>query len=179
MTAPTRSDCYAIGSVESPLGEIGILCSELGLVSLSLPGETAERFATQVARFVGGREQRRDNGDPLVRQTADELSGYFTGTLREFSVPLDLRGTLFQRTVWEAVFAVPYGETVAYAEIARRIGRPDAPRAVGHANGSNPIPIIVACHRLVGSDGSLTGYGGGLEMKRALIEHERQFAQQA
>jgi methylated-DNA-[protein]-cysteine S-methyltransferase len=90
----------------------------------------------------------------------------------EFDLPLDMRGTDFQRNVWEALLTIPYGETRSYGEIAKQIGRPDRARAVGAANGSNPVSIIVPCHRVIGSDGSLTGYGGGLPRKRWLLDHE-------
>lgn len=101
-----------------------------------------------------------------------ELEEYFAGRRRTFDVPLAPRGTAFQLEVWQALRAIPYGETVSYAELAARIGRADAARAVGLANGANPLPVIVPCHRVIGSDGSLTGFGGGLSIKRALLELE-------
>ena len=103
---------------------------------------------------------------------AIQLEQYFAGERTEFDLELELDGTPFERRVWEEVRAIPYGETATYAEIARRIGRPGACRAVGRANGRNPVAVIVPCHRVVGSDGSLTGYAGGLEMKRALLDLE-------
>ncbi|MDE2137388.1 MAG: methylated-DNA--[protein]-cysteine S-methyltransferase [Gammaproteobacteria bacterium] len=99
-----------------------------------------------------------------------ELEEYFAGTRRTFSVPLAMQGTAYQRTVWQGLLGIPYGETISYGELARRIG--SAPRAVGLANGANPLPIIVPCHRVIGADGSLTGFGGGLPVKRALLELE-------
>ena len=105
---------------------------------------------------------------PVVAQ----LQAYFAGELREFELDLAPRGTAFQRRVWAALAEIPYGETVSYGTIARRIGRPTASRAVGAANGSNPLPIVLPCHRVVGSDGSLTGYGGGLHIKQALLALE-------
>ena len=99
-----------------------------------------------------------------------ELEEYFAGGRRTFSVPLALHGTAYQRSVWQALRAIPYGETLSYGELARRLG--SAPRAVGLANGANPLPIIVPCHRVIGADGSLTGFGGGLPVKRALLELE-------
>jgi len=105
-------------------------------------------------------------------QVARELAEYAAGERRDFSVRIAVRGTAFDREVWNAVGAVPYGETVSYAEIARRVGRPRAYRAVGAANGRNPIPIIIPCHRVVASDGGLGGYGGGLPLKRRLLELE-------
>ena len=102
----------------------------------------------------------------------EQLEQYFAGERVEFDLELDMRGTDFQKNVWEALLTIPYGETRSYGEIARQIGRPDRARAVGAANGSNPISIIVPCHRVIGSDGSLTGYGGGLDRKRFLLDHE-------
>jgi methylated-DNA-[protein]-cysteine S-methyltransferase len=104
----------------------------------------------------------------VVRQ----LQAYFRGELREFDVPLALQGTEFQRRVWNALRGIPYGETISYLQLAERIGNPRAVRAVGLANGSNPIPIIVPCHRVIGSDGSLTGFGGGISTKKKLLELE-------
>jgi len=101
-----------------------------------------------------------------------QLQAYFRGELKEFDLPLAMEGTEFQLRVWNALRAIPYGETVSYAQLAERIGNPKAVRAVGLANGSNPIPIIVPCHRVIGSDGSLTGFGGGLSTKKMLLELE-------
>ncbi|WP_033441139.1 methylated-DNA--[protein]-cysteine S-methyltransferase [Saccharothrix sp. NRRL B-16314] len=102
-----------------------------------------------------------------------QLAEYFDGARTSFDLPLELVGTPFQRTVWEALREIPHGETVSYGELAQRLGRPSAARAVGLANGRNPIGIIVPCHRVVGSSGSLTGYGGGLERKRQLLDFEQ------
>ncbi len=101
-----------------------------------------------------------------------QLQAYFRGELKEFDLPLAMEGTEFQLRVWNALRAIPYGETISYAQLAERIGNPKAVRAVGLANGSNPIPIIVPCHRVIGSDGSLTGFGGGLSTKKMLLELE-------
>lgn len=108
----------------------------------------------------------------VLDEAAQQLSDYFAGTRRSFSVPLDLVGTPFQLKAWRALAEIPYGTTVSYAGQARRIGRPTAIRAVGAANGRNPVAIFLPCHRIIGSDGSLTGFGGGLERKRYLLEHE-------
>jgi methylated-DNA-[protein]-cysteine S-methyltransferase len=101
-----------------------------------------------------------------------QLSEYFAGTRREFDLPLRMRGTVFQQRVWRELTEIPYGRTWSYGELAKRIDNPSASRAVGLANGSNPISIVVPCHRVIGADGSLTGYGGGLERKRWLLAHE-------
>ena len=102
----------------------------------------------------------------------EQLKAYFEGRLRDFDLPLAAEGTPFQQRVWAALCAIPYGETISYGELARRIGQPTASRAVGLANGQNPISIIVPCHRVIGANGTLTGYGGGLERKRWLLAHE-------
>jgi methylated-DNA-[protein]-cysteine S-methyltransferase len=113
---------------------------------------------------------RRDEGG--FDQARTQLDEYFAGERREFSVPLDMAGGSFELSVWEELRSIPYGETASYGEIAERIGSPGAARAVGLANGRNPIAVIVPCHRVIGADGSLTGYGGGLERKRLLLELE-------
>jgi len=113
-------------------------------------------------------KQNRAAFAEVIRQ----LQAYFRGELKEFDVPLAMEGTAFQLRVWNELRAIPYGETISYAQLAARIGNPKAVRAVGLANGSNPIPIIVPCHRVIGSDGSLTGFGGGLSTKKKLLELE-------
>lgn len=106
------------------------------------------------------------------REVIAQLGAYFAGRLQRFDLALAPEGTPFQREVWAALTAIPYGETVSYGELARRLGRPAASRAVGAANGRNPIPIVIPCHRVIGADGSLTGFGGGLAIKRTLLELE-------
>ena len=108
----------------------------------------------------------------ILRLAETELTRYFAGELRRFAVPLDLDGSAFQRRVWTAVAGVPYGQTATYADIARSLGVPRGARAVGSANGRNPVPIVVPCHRLIGSDGALRGFGGGLAVKERLLAHE-------
>jgi methylated-DNA-[protein]-cysteine S-methyltransferase len=112
-------------------------------------------------------------GAPIFERAETELKEYFAGQRREFDVPLTFAGTPFQRLVWAALREIPYGETMSYGELAERLGKPSAARAVGLANGKNPIGIIVPCHRVVGSNGSLTGYGGGLDRKRYLLDFEQ------
>ncbi len=116
-------------------------------------------------------------GTPLLAEAARQLAAYFVGTLKDFDLPLRLEGTPFCMKCWEALCTIPYGETISYGEQARRIGSPKAVRAVGGANHHNPISIIVPCHRVIGADGSLTGYGGGVEVKAWLLEHERKHCQ--
>jgi methylated-DNA-[protein]-cysteine S-methyltransferase len=115
----------------------------------------------------------RDESVPLLVEVARQLMAYFAGRLIDFDVPLRLHGTTFQRRVWAALADIPYGETVSYGELAALIGQPTAARAVGLANGRNPVAVIVPCHRVIGSTGSLVGYGGGLDRKRYLLRLER------
>jgi methylated-DNA-[protein]-cysteine S-methyltransferase len=151
----------------------GHLPSPIGTLLLAGDGEALRLISfPEGSRTVGPAEGwRRD--DALFACVAAQLRAYFAGELREFDVPLAPDGTGFQAAVWEALRRIPYGETASYGAIAGRIGRPTASRAVGAANGANPIPIIVPCHRVVGSSGSLTGFGGGLGTKRFLLDHER------
>ncbi|HTS64290.1 MAG TPA: methylated-DNA--[protein]-cysteine S-methyltransferase [Candidatus Acidoferrales bacterium] len=114
----------------------------------------------------------RDDANPLLREAARQLRAYFGGKLREFDIPLNMQGTPFQKKVWEQLVQIPYGETRSYSQVAVAVGAPKAVRAVGAANGSNPVPIIVPCHRVIGSGGDLTGYGGGLPLKKRLLELE-------
>ncbi|HEV8259462.1 MAG TPA: methylated-DNA--[protein]-cysteine S-methyltransferase [Burkholderiales bacterium] len=114
---------------------------------------------------------RDDDATPFA-QVKGQMRAYFDGRLTEFDLPLAPQGTEFQLRVWRELRGIPYGETISYAELARRIGRPQASRAVGHANARNPISIVVPCHRVIGADNSLTGYAGGLERKRMLLAHE-------
>ena len=109
---------------------------------------------------------------PVVREAVQQLNDFFNGKRSEFDLPLDPDGSEFQRAVWKELTRIPFGKTISYGELAKRIGKPDAPRAVGLANGKNPISIIVPCHRVIGSSGKLTGYGGGLDRKEWLLEHE-------
>lgn len=160
-----------IGSYASPLGDVWVAASEAGLRVMTVPGATLGECLHEVDRTARG-EIVVAEGGPIVERALDELRCYFEGTLREFSVPLDLRGTPFQQRVWQAVFEVPYGDVTTYREIALRVDAPNAYRAVGAANGANPAAIIVPCHRIVGTDGKLHGYGGGLHQKRALLDME-------
>jgi methylated-DNA-[protein]-cysteine S-methyltransferase len=110
--------------------------------------------------------------DPVLAAAHEQLNAYFDMRLSDFDLPLEPRGTEFQRRVWDSLTTIPFGETISYAELARRIDNPKAVRAVGAANGRNPLMIIVPCHRVIGADGSLTGFGGGIDRKRWLLDHE-------
>jgi methylated-DNA-[protein]-cysteine S-methyltransferase len=169
--------CSAI--LESAIGPLFLAVSKKGLVALEfdarLPGQQSIRPNPRHLR----EEKREAKGEVVFELFADttrfyfaELEEYFAGKRREFSFPLDLRGTDFQLSCWRALLAIPYGETRTYADIARAIGRPHACRAVGMANNRNPVAIVVPCHRVIASDGTLCGYGGGLDIKRRLLELE-------
>jgi O-6-methylguanine DNA methyltransferase len=161
----------AVGSVETPLGDVWVAASEAGVRVMTVPDATEEECLT-VARKRGSEIVEDDERNAMLNLALCEVRRYFDGTLKLFTVPLDLRGTEFQQRVWSAVAAVPYGATVTYREIADQIGAPRAFRAVGAANGANPAAIIVPCHRIIGSSGGLRGYGGGLHQKRALLDLE-------
>jgi len=147
---------------ESPVGRLLLAGGAAGL----------ERIAFPQSHHAVGIAPGWDEDPPAFAPVIGELEEYFAGKRERFEVPLAFAGTAFQREVWQALVAIPYGETVSYKQLAERIGRPRAVRAVGAANGANPIPIIVPCHRVVGHDGSLTGFGGGLPLKRRLLELE-------
>lgn len=147
----------------SPIGELLVIDEGRGLSGLLLPGPDG-----RAVRPGDGWRHDSDHFDEVGRQ----LDAYFAGRLRTFTVPLDVRGTEFQRRVWQGLRDIPYGETVSYGQLARQVGQPGAARAVGLANNRNRIPIIIPCHRVIGADGSLTGYGGGLDRKRQLLTLE-------
>jgi methylated-DNA-[protein]-cysteine S-methyltransferase len=147
--------------IDSPVGPLLLASDEAGLRLIHFQ--------------AGGRRE----GDPAWTRDASaftdlrrQLAEYFRGERRTFDVRLAPEGTAFQRDTWRALATIPYGATISYAELARRVGRPRAVRAVGAANGANPLPIVVPCHRVIGADGSLTGFGGGLDAKRRLLELE-------
>jgi methylated-DNA-[protein]-cysteine S-methyltransferase len=149
--------------IESPVGPLRLVGDAAGLRRLDFVGGSGGREAP--AGWIRAEE-------PL-RPAIDQLRAYFAGTLRAFDLPLVPEGTAFQQRVWSCLRAIPYGATTSYGEIALRIGSPRACRAVGMANGQNPISIVIPCHRVIGKDGSLVGYGGGLEVKRRLLALER------
>jgi methylated-DNA-[protein]-cysteine S-methyltransferase len=143
--------------VDSPIGPLGLTASDAGLRGVLFDGSSI----------------RAEGRSSVLVEAARQLEAYFAGDLVTFDVPLDLHGTEFQRRCWLALASIPYGQTVSYGEQARRLGLgPDAARAVGAANGQNPLPIVLPCHRVIGANGSLTGFGGGLDVKRFLLEHE-------
>ena len=151
----------------SPLGTYIIGSSARGVVCVKTESHMSSTIARWRKKGIEFRDAAGQN-DGIIA----ELNAYFAGGLSEFSVPLDLRGTEFQRRVWELLLKVPYGETRSYGQIASAMGRPEASRAVGQAVGNNPVAIIVPCHRVIGISGGLVGYGGGLHRKQALLEME-------
>lgn len=156
---------------DAPIGSMWIASSEKGVCQLSLPNKPFEPFFAWLNKAFPKAsilESSEANSRPI-----DELQEYLKGELQSFSSPLDMHGTAFQKAVWEAVARIPYGETRSYANIAEAVGRPTAFRAVGAANGANPLPLFVPCHRVIGHNGSLTGYGGGLSLKTWLLEMEQ------
>jgi len=177
---------------KSPVGPLFLASSGHGLVALEfdarLPGQQtirpnprdlrsersseSERTASERARDKATRFDQSDESERALQPYARELEEYFAGQRRQFTFPLDLRGTEFQLACWRALLQIPYGETRSYADIARAVGKPSGFRAVGMANNRNPVAIVVPCHRVIASDGTLCGYGGGLNVKRKLLELE-------
>ncbi len=148
--------------IDSPIGVLTLVASDRGVTRIMFENEDPPAAEALV-----------DNNDPVLAAAAAQLAEYFVGTRKEFDLPLDLEGTEFQKQAWLALADVPYGETTSYGAQAEAIGRPGAFRAVGAANGRNPIPIVLPCHRIVGADGSLTGFSGGLDIKARLLAHEQ------
>ena len=163
MTAIVEASTTSYARIECPVGPLLLVADDSGLRRIE---------------FVNGRKpphvdpQWHDDAEQL-RETIRQLRAYFAGELEAFDLPLEPEGTPFQLAVWKRLCEIPYGETISYGELARRIGNPNASRAVGLANGSNPIPIVIPCHRVIGSNGKLTGYGGGLPIKEKLLALER------
>ncbi len=164
-------ETFYVSFLESGLGLIGIASSYKGMVRLTFPLRSEGSFERMLQReFRGPRlvEGRRENSEAV-----GQLSRYLDGGLRKFELPLDLRGSPFRRKVLAAVGKIPYGRTASYGDIARLVGSPRGARAVGQAVGANPLPLVIPCHRVVGSSGALVGFGLGLPMKRRLLELER------
>lgn len=161
----TQTDDLAVMALKTPIGELRVAASEDGLVAVVFPNEKKKRD------FAEGRGSAAARAH--LDRAAKALKDYFAGKRTDFSdIDLAPKGTEFQLRVWQALQKIPFGATKSYAEIARAIGNPKAMRAVGLANGKNPIPIVVPCHRVIGADGSLTGFGGGLPTKKWLLAHE-------
>lgn len=156
---------------ETAIGNMTAAYTEKGLCWLSLPKEKEDVLTRWAERFFKGYTLEK-GCDGTAREVERQIAEYLEGRRRHFSVQLDLKGTAFQRRVWQALLQIPYGRTATYKDIAVAVESPRAVRAVGQANNRNPVPIIVPCHRVVGSDGSLVGYGGGINIKMRLLELE-------
>ena len=161
--ASLAAACTAQTHIATPLGEMLLARTESGLAGAWFTGQKAHPHSLSAPR--------RDD-DPLLRAAAGQLGEYFAGRRKRFDLPLDPRGTDFQRKVWQALQGIENGQTSSYGAVARQVGSPRAVRAVGAAVGRNPLGVIVPCHRVLGTDGSLTGYAGGLERKSALLRLE-------
>jgi methylated-DNA-[protein]-cysteine S-methyltransferase len=154
---------------DSPIGKLKLVASEDGLVAVLWEVENPRRVRLE--------EMVEDPDQPVLLDAERELKEYFAGKRNKFSVRLDMRGTQFQKQVWDALQRIPFGETRTYGQLARQLGDPNATRAVGAANGRNPIAIVVPCHRVIGSTGKLTGFAGGLDAKAYLLNLEGQETQ--
>jgi methylated-DNA-[protein]-cysteine S-methyltransferase len=152
----------------SPVGTLKLVASDAGLVAILWEEDDPARVR------LGAMVESPDHA--VLAETSRQLGDYFAGRRQRFTVKLDFRGTDFQKQVWAALLTIPFGETRSYCALAHQLGRPNASRAVGAANGRNPVSIIAPCHRVVGSNGALTGFAGGLAAKRYLLDHERHHA---
>jgi methylated-DNA-[protein]-cysteine S-methyltransferase len=161
----------AIGSLDTPIGNLWMACSEQGVCKLVFPGEGAK---AKIERWLAEHQPTPTltAANTLLERTEAELDEYFAGTRRAFTLPLDFQGSAFHQRVWRALTQIPHGHTFSYGKLAQELDAPKAARAVGAACGANPVPIIAPCHRVLGSDGSLHGFGGGLPVKAWLLRHE-------
>ena len=150
--------------IDSPVGKLKLVASEKGLVAILWENDNPRRV------ILG--DLRKVDHQPILVEAELQLKEYFEGKRQGFSIPLDMRGTAFQQSVWEALLEIPFGETRSYGQLAKQLGKPTAMRAVGAANGRNPLSIVVPCHRVIGSSGQLTGFAGGLEAKEHLLKIE-------
>jgi methylated-DNA-[protein]-cysteine S-methyltransferase len=155
---------YAFKTMASPVGTLTLVAGTDGLAAILWENDRPGRVK------LDAMEERPDH--PVLLETETQLRDYFAGVRTQFDLPLEMKGTDFQKQVWAQLLAIPFGETRTYGEIARAIGSPNAVRAVGGANGRNPLSIVAPCHRVIGGNGTLTGFAGGLEAKRYLLAHE-------
>lgn len=159
---------YQTVTMETPVGELRLIAGERGLRAILWGAEDVARIASiDEAELV-------DGSNAVLDQAVAQLEEYFAGTRREFDLPLDPQGTPFQQSVWMVLRTIPYGRTISYGQQASQLGDPNKARAVGAANGKNPLSIVVPCHRVIGSGGQLTGFAAGLDVKSWLLDHERQ-----
>jgi methylated-DNA-[protein]-cysteine S-methyltransferase len=162
----TRDVSYFSGVVTAPFGDVTVVASDLGVRYVMFADDAHPKPLSNI-------DVRLDPQHPVVTSTLDQLREYFNGARTAFDVPLDLRGTEFQVATWKSLAEIPFGKTISYGEQAALIGRPKAVRAVGGANGRNPVAIVLPCHRVIGANGSLTGFGGGIAVKQWLLQHEQ------
>jgi O-6-methylguanine DNA methyltransferase len=160
-------EIFFLTHYHSPLGTYILGSTKKGVVCV----KTEDRSQISFSRWEREGIEVKEDAEPNLG-LMNQLDAYFAGKLRQFTIPLDLRGTPFQRQVWDLLCGIPWGETRSYGQVAKSLGRPRAARAVGRAVGTNPVSIVVPCHRVIGSDGTLTGYGGGLDRKKALLKLE-------
>ena len=154
--------------IDSPVGRLRLIADGERLIGIHFEhGRDGARQASELT----------ERTSPVLERARTQIHEYFTGARHDFDLPLEPRGTEFQRKVWDRLTRIPYGETTSYGALARELGDPGASRAVGLANGSNPLPIVIPCHRVIGADGSLTGFGGGLAIKQVLLQLESQHRQ--
>ena len=165
MSVPKTLTTHVFKTMRSPVGVLKLIASDKGLAAILWENDDPRRVRLTITG--------EDAGHPVLAEAEKQLGEYFAGTRRKFTVTLDFAGTPFQKSVWQALLAIPFGETRSYGDIARQVGNPKAVRAVGAANGKNPISIIAPCHRVIGSSGKLTGFAGGLETKARLLDLER------
>ena len=163
-TAHTTPKRYVYKMMSSPVGKLKLVATDDGLSGILWENDRPSRVRLN--------PQAEDAGHPVLVEAERQLGEYFAGRRKAFSLKLDLEGTAFQRKVWSALLTIPFGETRSYGQIARQIGNPDAVRAVGAANGRNPVSIVTPCHRVIGSKGKLTGFAGGLAVKARLLALE-------
>jgi len=164
MTRIQTPKAYVSKTMRSPVGILTLIASDDGLAAILWENDRPGRVPLDVLV--------EDAAHPILRETERQLAEYFAGRRQAFDIPLDFAGTEFQKAVWGALLTIPFGETRSYAQIARQIGHPTAVRAVGAANGRNPISIVTPCHRVIGSSGKLTGFAGGLDAKAFLLNLE-------
>jgi len=164
MTGKTSTKIYASSTMPSPVGRLTLVASDYGLAAVLWENDEPKRVPLAIAA--------KEAEHPVLREAERQLQDYFAGRRTSFDLPLDFHGTDFQKRVWAQLLAIPFGQTRSYGEIAKALGNPGASRAVGAANGRNPISIIAPCHRVIGASGKLTGFAGGLEAKAHLLALE-------
>lgn len=169
---PRTANLGAWRTVKTRFGTFHVAAIDGQVVQSTLPGATRDAFLADLAHRHPGVEFREEPRDPVLAAASLQLEEYSEGRRRTFDLPVRLDGTAFQRKVWDALANIPFGQTRSYQDIAQEIGRPGASRAVGQANHHNPVAPIIPCHRVITSTGSLGGYGGGPDLKRAMLEHE-------